>query len=77
MKKLLISSILSSILTSAAAFAEYVPNYTSQDLSTMTVDLAGEGAVGFKPFIPIIMVALVALIIVGAIAKTIGLLDRL
>lgn len=70
----LIVTLLALIQTALAD--SYNPNYTSENLTIISVDLLGTGLVGLKPFIPMIIIGFAVLILVTLIFKSLRKLDE-
>lgn len=70
-KNFLISFILSILIVlSTTVLAVYNDaNYTSDDIAPIATDLIGTGAVNFKPYISLVVIALVVAVLAGFYKK--------
>jgi len=75
--KLIPLIVIAITLFQIALADSYTPNYTSDNLTIISVDLMGTGMVGFKPWIPMIIIGFSVLIVVTLIFKSLNKLDSI
>ena len=74
--KVLFLIVTMLILLQTALADSYNANYTSENLTIISVDLLGTAMVGLKPFIPMIIIGFAVLILVTLIFKSLRKLEE-